>query len=52
MVLRTTGAVANGKLDGGDVDQVEKEAILALIEKWIENFPLIVASPITLENDC
>jgi hypothetical protein len=37
--------VVNGKFDG-NVDQPEKEAILALIEKWEENLPLMVAAPI------
>lgn len=35
----------NGALDPS-VDQAEKEAILALIEKWEERLPLMVASPI------
>jgi hypothetical protein len=38
--------VVDGKFDGS-VDQPEKDAVLALIEKWEEKLPLMVASPIT-----
>ena len=37
--------LVNGELDPG-VNQAEKHAILALIEKWEERLPLMVASPI------
>jgi hypothetical protein len=37
--------VVNGRFDGR-VDPEEKEAILALIEKWEEKLPVMVASPI------
>ena len=37
--------VVNGELDSS-VDQAEREAILALIEKWEEKLPLMVAAPI------
>ena len=30
----------------GIVDQLEKEAVCALIEKWEEKLPIMVASPI------
>jgi hypothetical protein len=39
--------VVNGNFDG-DVDQAEKEAILALIEKWEEKLPVMVASPLNV----
>jgi hypothetical protein len=37
--------VVNGWFDG-NVDQPEKEAVLALIEQWEEKLPLMVAAPI------
>lgn len=37
--------VVNGWFDG-NVGQLEKEAVLALIEQWEENLPLMAASPI------
>jgi hypothetical protein len=37
--------VVNGKCDG-NVDQAEKEAVLALIEKWEEKLLTMVAAPI------
>jgi hypothetical protein len=37
--------VVDGEFDR-DVDQAEKQAVLALIEKWEEKLPLMVASPI------
>jgi hypothetical protein len=37
--------VVNGQFDG-QVGQLEKEAILALIAQWEERLPLMVASPI------
>jgi hypothetical protein len=37
--------VVNGRFDG-NVDQSEKEAILSLIEQWVEKLPLMVAAPI------
>lgn len=37
--------VVNGNFDG-NVEQAEKEAVLALIEKWEEKLPLMVAAPI------
>lgn len=37
--------VLSGRFDG-NVGQSEKEAILALIEQWEEQLPLIVAAPI------
>jgi len=37
--------VVDGKFDG-NVDQPEKEAVLALIEKWEEKLPIMVASPL------
>jgi hypothetical protein len=39
--------VVNGELNLS-VDQAEKEAIFALIEKWEEKLPLMVASPINV----
>jgi hypothetical protein len=39
--------VVNGALDPS-LDQAEKDAILALIEKWEEKLPLMVASPINV----
>jgi hypothetical protein len=37
--------VINGHFDG-DVDQEEKDAVSALIQKWEEKLPLMVAAPI------
>jgi hypothetical protein len=37
--------VVDGKFDG-HVERAETEAVLALIAKWEENLPLMVASPI------
>jgi hypothetical protein len=37
--------VVDRKFDG-NVDQAEKEAVLALIQKWEEKLPLMVATPI------
>jgi hypothetical protein len=37
--------VVNGQFDS-NVDQPEKEAVLALIEQWEEKLPLMVAGPI------
>jgi hypothetical protein len=37
--------VVNGQF-GGNVDQPEKEAVLALIEQWEDKLPLMVPSPI------
>ena len=37
--------VVNGELNSG-VDPAEREAILALIENWEEQLPLMVAAPI------
>ena len=37
--------VVNGNFDG-NVEPAEKEAILALIEKWEEKLPVMVASPL------
>jgi Integrase core domain len=41
--------VLAGKFDG-TVDQPEKEAVCALIEKWEEHLPVMVASPINIES--
>jgi hypothetical protein len=38
--------VVDGKFYGSNVNEVEKKAVLALIEKWEEKLPIIVASPI------
>ena len=37
--------MVNGNFDE-NVDEAEKEAVLALIEKWDERLPVMVASPI------
>ena len=37
--------VVNGQFDS-NVDQPEKEAVLALIAQWEEKLPLMVAGPI------
>lgn len=40
--------VVNGNFDG-NVEKAEKEAVLALIEKWEEKLPVMVASPSSLK---
>jgi hypothetical protein len=45
MAQRTEYRVFNGRFDG-NVDQSEKEAVLAVIEQWEERLPLMVPSPI------
>jgi hypothetical protein len=38
--------VVDGKFYGSNVNEAERKAVLALIEKWEEKLPVMVASPL------